>query len=316
MGMDTTTTPTSRTAGTLGMDLSPGAGIFERMHVASAPNPSPRTVRLVLDVPAAEQAWVLPEEDMPESIPHRDTVRLLESILLTFVARTGRNALVAANLACRWHEEDARIGVDPDVALIEPAPPGADHLASLRTWEPGHVPPRFAIEVVSSSNSEKDYQDAPAKYAALGTRELVVFDPERIGPPVSGGPFVLQVWRRNDAGAMERVYAGDGPARTEELNAWLIPTEPCRLRIADDENGSNLWLTSAEQEAAARQQEAAARKRAESARLKTSRAAVEDLCEAYGVPLDDTRRAHLDSLDADALESLRTSVKRTRSWPL
>jgi len=108
---------------------------------------------------------------------------------------------------------------------------------------------------------------------------------------------------------MERVYAGDGPARTEELNAWLIPTEPCRLRIADDKEGSQLWLTSAEQEAAAR-------KRAESARLKTSRAAVEDLCEAYGVPLDDTRRAHLDSLDADALESLRTSVKRTRSWPL
>ncbi len=291
------------------MDLSPGAGIFGRMHVASAPNPSPRTVRLVLDVPAAEQAWVLPEEDMPESIPHRDTVHLLALILLAFAARTGRNVLVARNLACRWHEEDARIGVDPDVALIEPAPPGADKLVSLRTWEPGHVPPRFAIEVVSSSNSEKDYQDAPAKYAALGTRELVVFDPELIGPPMSGGPFVLQVWRRNDEGAMERVYAGDGPARTEELDAWLIPTEPCRLRIADDKEGSQLWLTSAEQEAAARKQ-------AESARLKSARAALEDICEAYGVPLDDTRRAHLDSLDADALESLRTSIKRTRSWPL
>jgi Uma2 family endonuclease len=342
--MDTSSTPTYRDVETLGMDLSPGAGIFERMHVASAPNPSPRTVRLVLDVPATEEAWVLPEEDMPESSSHRDTVRLLELILLAFVARTGRNAHIAGNLACRWYEADARIGVDPDVALIEPAPPGGQ-IPSLRTWEPGHVPPRFAIEVVSATTSKKAYQDAPAKYAALGTRELVVFDPELSGPATAGGPFILQVWRRSDPGAesgnpsptMERVYAGEGPARSEELEAWLVPMPKGLLRIADDEQGSQLWLTEAEQESAARKQAESARKQAESARkqaesarkqaesarkqaesarAKSARAAVEDICEAYGVPLDDARRAHLDSLDADALESLRTSVKRTRSWPL
>lgn len=337
--METSSTPTYRDVETLGMDLSPGAASFERTDVASAPNPSPRTVRLVLDVPAVEEAWVLPEEDMPESSSHRDTVRLLEWILLAFVARTGRNAHVAGNLGCRWYEADARIGVDPDVALIEPAPPGADtNLPSLRTWEPGHVPPRVAIEVVSASTSKKAFEDAPAKFAALGTRELVVFDPELCGPSTFGGPFVLQVWRRSDSGAesdnasptMARVYAGAGPVRSEELKAWLIPQPKGLLRIADDEQGSQLWLTEAEQESAARKRaetgrehESAARKQvesaskqAESARLRFMRAALEDVCEAYGVPLDDARRAHLDSLDADALESLRTSVKRTRSWPL
>lgn len=315
--MDTSTSPTRCHDRTVGMDLSPGAGIFERMHVASARSPSARTVRLVLDVPAAEQAWVLPEEDMPESSSHRDTVRLLELILLAFVARTRRNAHVAGNLACRWFEEDARIGVDPDVALIEPAPPGADNLPSLRTWEPGHVPPRFAIEVVSPNNSEKDYQDAPAKYASLGTRELVVFDPELSGPQTAGGPYVLQVWRRNDAGGqpanptptMERVYAGTGPARSEELNAWLIPAPHRRLRIADDEQGTQLWLTADEQQASGRAQ-------AESARLVTARAAAQDMCEVLGVPLDEARRAHLASLDADALDSFRLALKRARAWPL
>lgn len=301
--MDTSLAPGC--TGVAGVDLSRRPGIFGHMHAASGPTPSPRTVRLVLDVPAAEDAWVLPEEDMPESNPHREAVRGLELLLLAYVARTGRNALVAGNLACRWYEAEPRIGVDPDVALIEPAPPEAAKLDSLRTWEPGHVPPRFAVEIVSASNPTKDYDDAPAKYAALGTRELVVFDPELIGPRSGGGPHLLQVWRRDDAGSMVRVHAGTGPARTEELGAWLIPMADCHLGIADDEQGSQLWLTEAETQAAARKQA-----------LQTARAAVADMCEMLAIPLDDTRRAHLASLDAADLESLRASLKRTRAWPL
>lgn len=302
--------------GVAGVDLSRGPGIFGHMHAASVPgrsvpSQSPRTVRLVLDVPAAEDAWVLPEEDMPESNPHREAVRRLELLLLAFVARTGRNALVAGNLACRWYEAEPRIGVDPDVALIEPAPPEAAKLKSLRTWEPGHVPPRFAVEIVSASNPTKDYDDAPAKYAALGTRELVVFDPELIGPHSGGGPHLLQVWRRDDAGAMVRVHAGTGPARTEELAAWLVPTTDGHLRIADDEQGSQPWVTEAETEAAARKQAESALRGA----VETARAAVEDLCEILAIPLDDARRAHLASLDAAGLESLRASLKRARAWP-
>jgi hypothetical protein len=38
--------------------------------------------------------------------------------------RAGRDALVAENLAFRWNERRPSIGVDPDVCLIEPAPPG------------------------------------------------------------------------------------------------------------------------------------------------------------------------------------------------
>ncbi len=256
---------------------------------------------------------------MPESTPHRDTVDLLKLLLLAFVARTGRNAGVAANLACRWDEDDPRIGVDPDVALLEPPPPGVDELRSLRTWEPGHVPPRFAVEVVSESNPKKDYVAAPAKYASLGTRELVIFDPSLVGPRFLDGPHVLQIWRRDaEDRSMIRVYAGDGPARSEELDAWLVPAARGRLRIADDEQGRSLWLTEAEAQAAARQQEAAARQQEAAARQQAEaalRRAVEDVCELCGVPLDDGRRAHLAALDTAGLEALRAHLKHARSWP-
>ena len=273
------------------------------MHPAAGPTNHARTVRLTYEVSPREDEWVLPETDVPESNPHREAVELLRLILLAFVARTGRDALVAANLACRWDEHNPKVGVDPDIALIEPAPPEGAQASSLLTWLPGHVPPRFAIEVVSASNPTKDYEEAPAKYALLGTRELVVFDPWKQGPRSQGGPHVLQVWRRVSTesepggaadGEMVRVHAGDGPAYSEELGAWLVVEGNERLRISDDAEASSLWPTP------------------EEARLRT---AIEDLCEAYGQPLDEPRRAQLASLDVAALESLRAAVKARRGWP-
>jgi len=298
------------------VDLRRDASIFDAMQAAAVPNPPARSVRLVLDVPVLEDEWVLSEENMPESSLHRDTVRLLELILLAFVARARRNARVAANLACRWNVDRRSVGVDPDVALIEPAPPESDRLKSLRTWEEGHVPPHFAIEVVSENNAKKDYEDAPAKYACLGTRELVVFDPEGLGPDFLGGPHVLQVWRRDEAGlTMTRVHAGEGPARSEELGAWLVVTSAgpagYRLRIADDAEGGSLWLTAEEEQAAGRRKAEDASKQAEDA----LRSAIEGLCEAYRVPIHDARRARLLALDGAGLQALVTGLKRDRAWP-
>jgi len=297
--------------------------IVERMDSAVAKASRPPSVRLAPETPDAEDAWVLPEEDMPESNRHRDTVRLLEQILLAFVARTGRDALVAANLACRWNGAKRSLGVDPDIALIEPAPPEGADTDSLLLWESGHVPPRFAIEVVSSTNAPKDYVDAPAKYARLGTRELVIFDPRRIGPKVLGGPHVLQVWRRDEPSArMARAYAGSGPAFSEELGAWLVMTSSRWLRMADDAEGRSLWLTEAEKQTAeaAKQTAEAAKQAAEAAKQAAAlrqalRAAVDDICELCGIALDAPRRAHLDSLDASGLEELRARIKTTRAWP-
>ena len=269
------------------------------------------SVRLVPE-PGVEDTWVLTEETLPESNSHRDIVDLLRLLLSAFIARTSRDALAAANLACRWNTAKRNLGVDPDIALIEPAPPEGAKVESLRTWAPGHVPPRFAVEVVSPGNATKYYEIAPAKYARLGTRELVIFDPTLVGPSVRGGPYVLQVWRRDARRRrLVRVVAGNGPAFSEELGAWLLPTPEPRLRIAGDAEGRSLWLTEAEEQAAARLQAEEAKQQA----VRGMRTAIEDMCEMCGVTLDGPRRARLESLDVAALGELRGHIKRERAWP-
>jgi hypothetical protein len=161
----------------------------------------------------------------------------------------------------RWVREKLQTGADPDVCLLEPAPPGFSKLRSLRTWVAGHHPPRVVVEVVSHETSDKDYHDAPARYAAAGAQELWVFDPLKIGPR-DGAAHVLQVWRRVRPKQFKCVYQGDGPAFSRELGAWLVVTDGGeRLRIADDAAGTKCWPTDAEAE---REAGRAAREAAES----------------------------------------------------
>jgi Uma2 family endonuclease len=216
------------------------------MELGLRPSPPPCTFRIVYEVAEPPSEWLLDEADMPETPLHDLVLRLLCLVLDAWIVRTGRSAHVARNLACRWNPEDGRVGVDPDVALIEPYAPSITALGQLRLWEPGHVPPRIAFEVVSATTAAKDYLEVGARYARLGTREVWVFDPLLLGPKGMGGPFMLSGWRRNGA-VMERVHAGSAPAFSEELGAWLVTTDGGeRLRIADDRDGSALWLTGEE----------------------------------------------------------------------
>ena len=85
--------------------------------------------------PVAE-AWVLPEIPVPESHPHDLLLRYLLALLEAWVQRTSLDAIVARNLALRWYEDNPRVGIDPDVSLITPAPPephAQRHLAAHST---------------------------------------------------------------------------------------------------------------------------------------------------------------------------------------
>ncbi len=226
-------------------------------------NGSARLIELSWEVPAEDPQWVLDddEERMPESPLQGEVCRLLMAILTRWVSHRGASALVGGHVALRWDPAHPRTGVDPDVYLIEPAPPLKPDDRSVRTWVPGHSAPRVAVEVVSDATAEEDYRLKPAKYAVSGTRELWVFDPLRLGP--RGEVRVLQVWKRLRRNGFRRVYAGDGPAYSEELGAWLVVTDGgLRLRIADDEAGIALWPTAEEAERAAKEAALAAKEAA------------------------------------------------------
>lgn len=209
-------------------------------------------VLIAYEVPRTRPDWTLSEEPVPESQPHDQTIDLLKAILLAWVARTDRNAQVARNLAVRWEESEPKVGVDPDLCVIEPRPPEGDELESLCTWQPGHHAPRLAIEIVSSK-PRKDYATVPEKCAAAGIEELWVFDPKLVGPKSGGGPFRIQVWRRENDQFL-RVSAGPGPYLSPLLGAWLFAVnEGTRLRIADDHAGTRWWPTREEAERAAKE---------------------------------------------------------------
>ncbi len=107
------------------------------------------------------EAWELPEIPVPESHAHNLLVTYLFEVLSAWVEREKREALVVRNLAQRWMEAHPRVGLDPDVALIEPAPPDSKQLTSLCTGKTAHMAPRLAIEVVSESHPYKDYLGDP-----------------------------------------------------------------------------------------------------------------------------------------------------------
>jgi hypothetical protein len=184
---------------------------------------------------------------------------LLKAILAWWASGRG-NMQVARNLAVRWDEEAPNVGVDPDVSVLSPPPPAERDLGSVRTWIEGHAPPLLAIEVVSNAHPHKDYVIAPDKYAASGTRELWIFDPHLAGPRSHGGPFRVQIWCRDESGRFVRSYAGEGPAYSELLGAYILAVDEGRkLRIADDEGGTGLWLTGEEHARAAQEKERVAK---------------------------------------------------------
>jgi hypothetical protein len=210
---------------------------------------APPHVAICFEVPWSHPSWVLGDETVPESGPQDNAARTMDSTWRGWARRVRRDVRIHRNLAVRWNPRNPRIGVDPDVCLLEPPPATPDvALTSLRTWEPGNDPPRVAFEVASENNADKDYGAGPRKHAAAGVGELWVFDPLRVGPDDDGGPWALQVWSRDDDDVFRRVYAGDGPAWSGFFRAWLVVSgDGMLLRMSDDAEGTKLWPTEGEE---------------------------------------------------------------------
>jgi Uma2 family endonuclease len=195
------------------------------------------------------------------------------SLLTAWAVRTGNGARIARNLAVRWLPDHPTTGIDPDVAVLLPGPADFDDLSSYRLWEPGRVPPPFAVEVVSASHPYKDYALVHEGYAEMGVAELLVFDPLLVGPPALGGPVSLQLWQRDVSGVLDRVHFGNQPVYSRVLDAWLSVSGR-QLEISNDRGGTQRWPT-LEQAAAAEAQSALARVSAELESERTKREALE-----------------------------------------
>mgnify|MGYP000231633514 CR=1 FL=1 len=131
-------------------------------------------------------------------------------------------------------------------AMAVPAPGvrGDPTLAALR--------PHYRLGLVTNGPSRMqrpkieqfrlgDYLDPLIVSEEVGVAkpDPAIFDPALAGPKSHGGPFRLQLWRRDADDDFARVYAGDGPTWSEALEGWLVVVhEGARLRVADDREGT------------------------------------------------------------------------------
>jgi len=210
--------------------------------------------------------WVFEEGAVPEAPWHDRALEVLKAVLEHWVTRTERDAVVYRDCAVRVRADKPRVGFSPDIMIVEPPPPARYDLGSMRLWDPAHAAPKLVVEVVSPGHPWKDYTAIPDQCAIVGVSELIVFDPALVGPKSIGGPWRLQVWRRNASGDFVRIANGEGPLQSEFLGAYFVTTDEGRcLRIANDPSGRELWPTLAESERARAESE---RARAESERVR------------------------------------------------
>jgi Uma2 family endonuclease len=197
---------------------------------------------------------------MGQSVEHGEDIQVvLSSLAVLAEERAWHDVLCAFDNFFAWVEAEPLVRVSPDVYLLDHPPP-APRPKMWETWRASHRPPRWTLEIVSD-DWKKDYQDNPPKYAQLGARELILFDPDAAelgpngnGPPPPNARVPLQVYRRATDGAFVRVYRGNGPARSEEIDAWLVVRRDggaVRLRLARDAAGTSIVPTALEQSRAA-----------------------------------------------------------------
>ena len=156
------------------------------------------------------------EDEMGESVLHKVIVHLLWTQVQRWVAGREPPCFVGSNQFIYWVQYAPTRSVAPDVYVL-PGVPSDAAPKSWKVWETGVVP-SFALEVVSD-DVRKDYEESPVRYAELGVRELVVFDPEGATSP---DRVRWQVFRRVARGGLSLVERTDEDGvRSEVLRCWL-----------------------------------------------------------------------------------------------
>ena len=180
-------------------------------------------------------------------------------------------AFTGADQFLYWVEGDPTRRMAPDVYVLPKVDPESVP-SSWQLWEVG--PPSFALEVVSRDVG-KDYEDAPAEYAAMGAKELVIFDP---GATARSRTRVRwQVYRRLARRGFVRVaQTMSDRVEVTSLGCWLRAMgegRDARLRLGTGVGGEELFLTEAEA-ARAMAEAASAQAQAERARAESAEAEV------------------------------------------
>ncbi len=189
---------------------------------------------------------------------------LLVGLLRSWMASQKRVARVAGNQFWYFVDGDPRQCRAPDVYVVNGVTEASPDRATWKTWEGDRL--NFALEVVSE-RWQKDYDHAPADYAAMKADEVILFDPGATSK--SRKRVRWQVYRRVARRGLVKVFAGSGDrVESRALGCWMrlvdVHGNP-RLRIGVGPHGDELVPTADETivvERAAKEAERAAKEAA------------------------------------------------------
>ena len=184
---------------------------------------------------------------MGEGLLQRLIMEMLRPMLARFLAEHGKVANVGADQFIYFCDGDPSRRIAPDVYVLPGVRPGK-RIRSWKVWQEG-IAPSFCFEVVSD-DVRYDYEEKPILYGEMGTRELVVFDPDSDG---QRGRYRWQVFRRLKGRGLVRVEVSQGDrVRSKELGVWLRQVgegDDVRVRLATGKTGDSLVPSAEEREA-------------------------------------------------------------------
>jgi hypothetical protein len=194
------------------------------------------------------------EDDVGEHEIQTYILELLRPLLERYLTERGVRAHVGSDQFIYWKEHEPQQCIAPDIYVL----PGVSQDIAIdvwKVWERGVVP-SFVLEVVGA-DPYKDYEQAPKRYAELGVRELIVFDPFP-----SRTRTTFQIYRRSGRG-FRRVQSTDGDrVVSKELGCFVRVVGRAaglRLRLATGATGDDLFPTGEEAERTAKEAERTAK---------------------------------------------------------
>jgi hypothetical protein len=210
---------------------------------------------------------------MGESILQTKIREVLRPGVARWFERRGERCLVGSDQFIYWVQYTPTQSLAPDLYVLPGVAP--DHpVKAWRTWEHGIVP-SFALEVVSK-DVDKDYIEGPPLYAALGVRELVIFDPEF---SLGRDRVRWQVYRRSARkGWTMEVRTDADRVRSKVLGCWLRAVghgTGVRIRLAIGLHGDELVPTPEEECARAEERRVQAEERCVQAESEVERLRLE-----------------------------------------
>jgi hypothetical protein len=209
--------------------------------------------------PTAPDPTVYPvEKKMGEDSLQTLIVEVLRPLIERWYDELGRPTFVGADQFIYYEQFDPSKVVAPDVYVLAGVSPRR-RVKTWKVWKTGIVP-SFAMEVVATRGTKKDYVDAPERYRDLGVKELVIFDPDA---ERSQDRVRWQRYRKLKARGFVRVEATNADRiYARELGCWLRTVGEglaTRVRLSTGPEGEELFPTAVEAERAAKEAERAAK---------------------------------------------------------